>query len=160
VIERAPGKRRYIPNLTQQMATAEFNYHRLQRLIGSFDDVDSLSVTLQQVTAAPAIELHLRFLERFNYTTTLEVQLGGGKQWWQKPLHLRLYHDMRMAEVVKSADYRQYRGSYGYPNNQGLMADEKAQLNSYLALLLQQAMQHGTHLRRQPRQVTEVLAAV
>ena len=160
MIERTHGKRRYIPNLTQQMATAEANYHRLQRLIGSFDDVESLSVTLQQLTTAPAIELRLRFLERFSYTTTLEVQLGAGEQWWQKPLHLRLYHDMRMAEVVKSADYRQYRGSYGYPNNQGLMADEKAQLNSYLALLLQQAMQHGTHLQRQPRQLANMLAAV
>jgi len=160
VKERAPGKRRYIPNLTQQMATAEANYHRLQRLMGSFDTLESLIVTLHQVGESPTAELHLRFIERFNYTATLEVQLGGGEQWWQKPLHLRLYHDMRMAEVVKSADYRQYRGSYGYPNNQGLMADEKAQLNSYLALLLQQAMQHGTHLKRQPRQIIEALAVV
>ena len=100
MVDRALGKRRYIPNLTQQMATAEANYHRLQRLMGSFEDIDSLRVTLQQMGAAPATELHLRFIERFNYTATLEVQLGTGEQWWQKPLHLRLYHDMRMAEVV------------------------------------------------------------
>jgi uncharacterized protein len=150
-------KRRYIPNLTQQMATAETNYHRIQRLMGDFDKVESLQVTLQAMGAAPATELYLQIVERFTYTMTLEVQLGSGDKWWQKPIYVRLYHDMRMAEVVKSADYGQYHGSYGYPNNQGLMADEKAQLNNYLELLLQQAMQHGTHLHHQPVKALEAV---
>ena len=149
------GKRRYVPNLTQQMAVAEANYHRLQRLMGDFGQLDSLQVTLQQ--GAASTQLQLTIIERFNYTMTIEVQLGSADQWWVKPLHLRLYHDMRMAEVVKSDDYRQYRGSYGYPNDQGIMADEKAQLNNYLALLLQQALQHGTHLHKQPTEMAAVL---
>lgn len=146
-------KRRYIPNLTRQMAVAETNYHRLQRLLGDLKQLKSLQVTLQHEEALPSTQLHIKVIERFNYTTTLEIQLGSGSSWWHKPLHVRLYHDVRMAEVVKSADYRQYRGSYGYPNAQGLVADEKAQLNSYLALLLQQAVQHGTHLQRQAQEV-------
>jgi uncharacterized protein YqiB (DUF1249 family) len=149
------GKRRYVPNLTQQMAVAEANYHRLQRLMGDFEELDSLRITLQQ--GATSTQLQLTIIERFNYTMTLEVQLGSADQWWVKPLHLRLYHDMRMAEVVKSDDYRQYRGSYGYPNGQGIMADEKAQLNNYLALLLQQALQHGTHLHKQPAEMAAAL---
>ncbi|MDP6189200.1 MAG: DUF1249 domain-containing protein [Gammaproteobacteria bacterium] len=147
------NKRRYIPNLTRQMAVAEANYHRLQRLLGNFTQLASLQVTLQHRHGAAATQLQMQVVERFSYTTTLEVQLGGGANWWHKPLHVRLYHDMRMAEVVKSADYRQYRGSYGYINNQGLVADEKAQLNSYLALLLQQALQHGTHVQRRVKEV-------
>lgn len=149
------GKRRYVPNLTQQMAVAEANYHRLQRLMGDFDQLDSLQITLQQGVASTQLQLNI--IERFNYTMTLEVQLGTADQWWVKPLYLRLYHDMRMAEVVKSDDYRQYRGSYGYPNDQGIMADEKAQLNNYLALLLQQALQHGMHLHKQPAEMAAVL---
>lgn len=149
------GKRRYVPNLTQQMAVAEANYHRLQRLMGDFEEVDSLQITLQQ--GAATTQLQLTIIERFNYTMTLEVQLGTADHWWVKPLHLRLYHDMRMAEVVKSDDYRQYRGSYGYPNDQGIMADEKAQLNNYLALLLQQALQHGTHRQHQPVELAAAL---
>ncbi|MCP4790692.1 MAG: DUF1249 domain-containing protein [Gammaproteobacteria bacterium] len=141
-------KRRYVPNLTQQMATAEMNYHRLQRLMGCFDDTQAMQVKMQNTGATSTTELQLTIMERFAYTMTLKVQLGSSQKWWQRPIHVRLYHDMRMAEVVKSDDFRQYRGSYGYPNNQGVMADEKAQLNSYLALLLQQALQHGTHLQR------------
>ena len=148
-------KRRYIPDLTRQMAVAEVNYHRLQRLLGEFTQLATLQVTLQHGHGAAATQLQVQVIERFSYTTTLEVQLGGGAKWWQKPLHVRLYHDMRMAEVVKSADYRQYRGSYGFVNNQGLVADEKAQLNSYLALLLKQALQHGTHAQRQVEEVAK-----
>ena len=146
------NKRRYIPNLTRQMAVAEANYHRLQRLLGELTQLTAWQITLQPMHGAPATQLCIQIIERFSYTTTLEVQLGGEMNWWHKPLHVRLYQDMRMAEVVKSADYRQYRGSYGYPNNQGLVADEKAQLNSYLALLLQQALQHGTQVQRQAKE--------
>ncbi len=149
------AKRRYVPNLTQQMAVAEANYHRLQRLMGDFDQLDSLGITLQQ--GGVTSQLRLTVLERFNYTMTLEVQLASADQWWVKPLHMRLYHDMRMAEVVKSGDYRQYHGSYGYPNDLGVMADEKAQLNNYLALLLQQALQHGTRLEKQTASMAAVL---
>ena len=145
--------RRYVPNITQQMAMAEANYQRLQRLLGDLEQTHAVDVTLcahsdehqDQLT-----QLAFTIVERFRYTMTLAVQLGDPKQWWNQPLYVRIYHDVRMAEVVKSDNFRQYYGRYSYPNKLGLMANEKAQLNAYLAQLLRQALQHGIKRQHRP----------
>ncbi|MEH6472006.1 MAG: DUF1249 domain-containing protein [Halopseudomonas sp.] len=145
-------KKRYVPDLSAQMACCESNYHKLMRLLPDFDEVDlrQFQVSWHQHRALVEIKVE----ERFAYTTTLRIeQRYQDSSWVQMPaLMVRLYHDARMAEVVCRKQRRQLRGSYGYPNEQMHQPDEKAQLNCYLGEWLSQCQAHG--------HTTETLAQV
>jgi len=47
-------------------------------------------------------------------------------------MEIRLYHDARMAEVIKSQDVRQIKPRYDYPNQYMHQQDEKQQTNQFL----------------------------
>ncbi len=136
-------KKRYVPDLSAQMACGESNYHKLMRLLPDFDVVDlrQFQISWQQHRA----QIEMRVEERFAYTSTLRIeQRYQDHSWVQMPaLIVRLYHDARMAEVVCRKRRRQLRGSYRYPNEQMHHPDEKAQLNRYLGEWLNQCLAHG-----------------
>ena len=56
---------------------------------------------------------------------------------------VRLYHDVRSAEVIECEGKRAFASSYVYPNPQMRQPDEKAQLNRFLAEFLNACFRYG-----------------
>lgn len=136
--------KRYLPDLSRHAAICEANYLRLERLL------HDCSQTFYQFAWLDSLghqsEVTIRVIERFKYTTTL--QLTHGLQAMPKPLNrvqltVRLYADARMAEVVTPKQGGQLAGIYPYPNNRMYQIDEKEQLNHYLAEWLHHLMKQG-----------------
>lgn len=140
-------KKRYVPDLSAQMACCEANYHKLMRLLPDFDSTDlrQFQISWQQHQAVVDIKIEIEIEERFAYTSTLRIeQCQQQGSWLAMPaLRIRLYHDARLAEVVCSKQHRQLQGRYSYPNAQMRQPDEKAQLNRYLSEWLSQCLAHG-----------------
>ncbi len=135
-------KKKYIPDLSRQMAACEANYLRLMKLMPDMDDCDQRNFHVLWHHHRALVELRVE--ERFTYTTTLRIeQRYENQQWIEMPaLIVRLYHDARMAEVI-CQQRRQLQGSYPYPNKLMRHPDEKAQLNQYLGEWLTQCLSLG-----------------
>ncbi len=137
-------KRKYVPDLTRQMAVCEANYARIFKLMPDMDDRDSRE--FQLVSGEHQAQVRIDVVERFTYTSTLQVsQIGcNGSEWLESPtLIVRLYHDASMAEVICMKSLRQLSGVYPYPNREMRQPDEKVQLNHYLGEWLSHCLSHG-----------------
>ena len=141
-------QRKYVPDVTKQIATAEANYLRLLKLLGDLNQFIEASIEWPTRDLKRVERLSIKSTERFNYTLTLQVVFDSAQSWCSSELTVRVYQDMCMAEVVKADNCKQYQGSYGYPNEQGLMPDEKSQVNLYFQSLLQQAKAEGLVLNK------------
>lgn len=140
-------KRKYIPDLTRQMALCEANYARLMKLLPDLDSCDERCYQLSWPDHQALLRLQVD--ERFTYTTTLLVtpQHEHDSPWLQPPrLVVRLYHDAGMAEVICQRRRKQLSGVYSYPNRQMSHPDEKVQLNQFLGEWLSHCLSHG-HIR-------------
>lgn len=136
-------KRKYVPDLSRQMAQCEANYLRIMKLLPDLDSCDSREFQISREPMRTLIRLEVA--ERFAYTSTIAVsqQQEGASPWLEAPsLIVRLYHDAGMAEVVCTRR-RQISGVYPYPNPDMHQPDEKAQLNDYLAEWLSHCLSHG-----------------
>ena len=58
-------------------------------------------------------------------------------------MEIRIYHDVRMAEVISFANNHRFNGVYTYPNPQMRQPDEKHQINTFFADWLQHCLEHG-----------------
>jgi hypothetical protein len=139
-------KRKYVPDLSRQMAQCEANYARMMKLLPDLDvcDYREFQVYWRQHQVVVRLEVE----ERFTYTSTVVVKQlhEGGSSWLSTPtLVVRLYHDATMAEVICLKSRRQLSGVYGYPNRNMHHPDEKAQLNDYLGEWLNHCLNHGHH---------------
>lgn len=136
-------KFRYKVNLKRHIADCDANYVRLQALLPTRVIAASRYLGLAGKTNR-AIELTVQELTA--HTTLLGlVQHGVCTQpWLQLPmLKIRLYHDVRVAEVV-SYDRRSVPHSrYDYPNKLMYQQDEKVQWNRFLAELLSHRWMQG-----------------
>lgn len=143
VVDRAVGSRRYKVNLADQMACCEANYARLLKLMPTFDDCDHWSYGVQ--AGGQVWKISLRVVERARYTTMLEVtQDDSPEDWGRSPkLQVRLYHDVRMAEVTAWHEHRRVKAKYDYPNQKMYHRDEKAQFNQFLGDWLTHSLSHG-----------------
>ena len=94
-------KRKYVPDLARMMAEGEANYRRLLKLLPALDAGTSCRYGLR-LPDGQLGQLSLRVVENFAYTTALEVEQSLGESPWLKTplLHVRLYHDARIAEVI------------------------------------------------------------
>ena len=154
-------------------ADCEANYVRLCRLLpgvvalaqsarehadpAQLPELRSELVRALQVdlSAGEPAELTLELSEQCRYTTTLNVTVrvrGLERHAWlrsgknaQEGVHMsvRLYHDVRLAEVIAFSGARSALASYSYPNEVMFQPDEKAQQNRFLAEWLSHALNHG-----------------
>lgn len=139
-------KRKYVPDLTRQMAVCEANYARLLKLMPDLDDVDNRDFVVR--ASGHEMQVRIEVVERFTYTTTLQVsqQHLHRSDWLEAPaLVVRLYHDALMAEVICMKRRRQLSGVYPYPNREMHQPDEKVQLNDYLGEWLSHCLTFGQH---------------
>ncbi len=136
--------KRYIPDIAKHGQICEANYVRLARLLQDY------SQPLYQFSWHDAqdniIDVEIRIMERFKYTTTLQLT----KRFENVPapmniveLTVRVYSDARMAEVVTLQQGSQLAGVYRYPNDQMYQIDEKEQANHYLSEWLSHLLSHG-----------------
>ncbi len=141
--------RRYVPDLKKMAAACEGNYIRLNKLMPNFElgyekffliSGDSMIENPERQA-----RIHLKVIESFPYTSTIEViQKGLCPDWIQPPcMIVRLYHDARSAEVTSYQNQKRIQGKYQYPNPQMRMPDEKAQLNQFLAEWLTHCLKYG-----------------
>ena len=64
----------------------------------------------------------------------------------QARIEIRLYHDVRMAEVCAAQQISMLQPRYDYPNKKMHHRDEKEQVNLFLADWLRFCLKHGTSL--------------
>ncbi len=138
------GMKRYIPDLSKHAALCEANFVRLQRLLNGAVDSEFQFCWIDQ--HQNQIDVDIKIIERFKYTTT--IQLTKTLHSVPAPLNsveltVRIYDDARMAEVVTLSQGKQLAGVYRYPNEKMYQIDEKEQANHYLAEWLTHLMSHG-----------------
>lgn len=136
-------KKKYVPSVKDNGALCEVNYYRLCQLLNTDSQVESYQLQSPQGHLA---EITLTIIERFKWTCTVQVDIyhhGFPAELGQQQLLVRIYDDMRMAEVVASGQGNQFKGVYPYPNEQMFQVDEKIQLNKYLAEWLTWLKDHG-----------------
>ncbi|WP_018692401.1 DUF1249 domain-containing protein [Algicola sagamiensis] len=134
-------RKKYVPNLPDFHSVCEHNYMRLIRLLPNDLEVGN-SFTFQ---VSKGMSYQVEVTEIGKYTTTVDITQRE-LQWpeYLRPhLYVRLYHDARMAEVLKSQRIGQIKPSYTYPNPNMHQPDEKYQTNMLLRDWLTMAMMRG-----------------
>ncbi|MAA72608.1 MAG: hypothetical protein CL679_12880 [Bermanella sp.] len=134
----------YVPDLTNFAKVCESNYMRLLTLLPEMDSGTGREFT---ITGGVGQRTGIRFsiTEQFPYTLTIAIEQVSELHDFLQPPHMdvRLYHDVRMAEVVVFDHHHRFNGVYHYPNPQMRHPDEKHQINQFLADWLEHCLQHG-----------------
>ena len=142
-IER-PKPKPYVPDLAEMASICETNYLRLVKLL---PDMDTGQGRRFFIDGGPHQSTHIEFSieEQFKYTLTIVAeQTTALNGFLSAPkLEVRLYHDVRMAEVISFHNEHRFHGSYHYPNPKMRLPDEKLQINHFLAEWLDHCLAHG-----------------
>ncbi|WP_461535909.1 DUF1249 domain-containing protein [Spongorhabdus nitratireducens] len=123
---------RYIIDLPRHHDVCEANYDKLTHLLPlEAGEHFALNIILSQHT----FQVRFTVRERCPYTTLVDISFDSCWGGWITPpkLQVRIYHDVRMAEVANIDGKRQLSPRYGYPNPQMHQPDEKFQLNRFLS---------------------------
>ncbi|WP_158583944.1 DUF1249 domain-containing protein [Salinibius halmophilus] len=142
---RLRRQRKYVPNMAELNAVCEINYLKLNRLWPNMARDSGLRVNMSTEHGIPAVMV-LLCQEQFAYTADIVLTLdlpSMPENIGRVDLYIRVYQDMRMAEVVSGGHGKQFEGIYQYPNDKMLQVDEKAQLNKFLSEWLSHALHHG-----------------
>jgi hypothetical protein len=133
-------KRKYVPHLPTMLAICEANYTRMMRLL---PDVDTERLEYQ-FSAGKNLHYRIRIIESARYTSTLEMhQISSSTALFLQPaMQVRLYHDARVAEVIKNQRIGSFNASYSYPNQRMHQKNEKQMVNRFLAEWLQFCLHH------------------
>lgn len=121
------AKKKYVPNLSNMHAVCEANYARMMRLLPEVD-VDSMCYEFGN-------SYQIIITECCRYTTTLDVKQVQPElpSYMRASMSVRLYHDARMAEVLKAQNVARIEPSYPYPNVKMHQRNEKEMTNLFLA---------------------------
>ena len=161
--------RRYVPNLIADSAECDANYIRLRRLFPAMAEQDHLvfgidaahydssegPVVFSGSDSDSASVVSIEVKERCRYTTMLTVTVSGdvlvpeddGRLWISWPcLEVRLYDDVKSAEVVSFEHQRNIKSRYNLPNKRMYQPDEKSQINKFFGELLTHCATHGHSL--------------
>ncbi|WP_211826348.1 DUF1249 domain-containing protein [Kistimonas asteriae] len=131
----------YQVNLVRQHVLCEMNYIRLMKLIaGNASDEWMIGFSFHGQTCS----VHFQITSRSRYTTVIDITQDNRFNWLPcQKMQVRLYHDVRMAEVISSQRQRDFKPRYNYPNTSMYHPDEKEQLNLFLADWLEHCLNNG-----------------
>lgn len=142
------NKHLYVPDLAADMAECDANYIRLRQLFNNMDSEDAMRFGVRTRTAEGAT-VEIVITERCPFTTMVKVTVSADEDLplirWPS-LSLRVYHDVRSAEVVEFERHRNFQYRYPTPNKDMFQPDEKSQINRYLGELLTYCIEHGYSL--------------
>ena len=131
-------------------ADCELNYARLCRMLPATTQPDSAAddceVSVDVANGQPAtLQFHIK--ERSPYTTTIDLQISlamlDAASASTIELLVRMYHDVRMAEVIFCSRNAGGLASFRYPNDAMFQPDEKAQQNRFLSEWLGLCLREG-----------------
>ena len=138
----------YVPDLVADMAECDANYIRLRQLFPDMDAEDDLEFGIKTRTEEGASVL-INITERCPFTTMLTVKVSSENDHpfikWPS-LDVRIYHDVRSAEVIRFERHKNFRFRYPTPNENLFQPDEKSQINRFLGELLTHCIEHGYSL--------------
>ena len=136
----------YKVDLAGLQAVCDANYLRLLKLasqgiigpVGSFEMIKAEWANFHS-------EARIKILEQTRYTTLLTLEVTSPfHRWTPLPcMTVRMYHDVRMAEVIAINNYRNLNIQYEYPNQDMHQPDEKHQMNRLLAEWLESCLSTG-----------------
>jgi len=138
-LNRQRKKRSQRVALAELHAMCELNYARLLRVFPDYQRSNS-----RRIQVASSL-LVINVIERDRHTTCFAIDYhtplpaGVGNSC----LHIRMYHDAEMAEVVKLKTNSRLEPRYSYPNNRMYQPDEKWQQNQFVAELLEACLSDG-----------------
>jgi len=138
----------YIPDLARDMAECDANFIRLQQLFPDMEYEDDIEFGIHTSTDE-SVTVAIQIKERCPFTTMVTVKVCSVED---KPLirwpnlELRIYHDVKSAEVVRFERHRNFRFRYPTPNANMFQPDEKSQINRFLGELLTYCIKHGYSL--------------
>ena len=138
----------YVPDLIADMAECDANYIRLRQLFPDMDEKSDLKFGIRTTTREGATVV-IRITARCPFTTmmTVSVTSQNGELFVKWPnLDVRIYHDVRSAEVIRFDQHRNFRFRYPTPNDNMFQPDEKSQINKFLGELLTHCIEHGYSL--------------
>ena len=138
----------YVPDLIADMAECDANYIRLRQLFPDMDEKSDLRFGIRTTTREGATVV-IRITARCPFTTmmTVSVTSQNGELFVKWPnLDVRIYHDVRSAEVIRFDQHRNFRFRYPTPNDNMFQPDEKSQINKFLGELLTHCIEHGYSL--------------
>jgi uncharacterized protein YqiB (DUF1249 family) len=137
-----------VPDLVADMAECDANYIRLRQLFPDMQTEDDLAFGIKTRTEAGASVL-INITERCPFTTMLTVNVSSENDHpfirWPS-LDVRIYHDVRSAEVIRFERHKNFRFRYPMPNENLFQPDEKSQINRFLGELLTHCIEHGYSL--------------
>ena len=138
----------YVPDLIADMAECDANYIRLRQLFPDMDEESDLKFGIRTTTREGATVV-IRITGRCPFTTMLMVNVTSQNEElfvkWPN-LDVRIYHDVRSAEVIRFDQHRNFRFRYPTPNDNMFQPDEKSQINKFLGELLTHCIEHGYSL--------------
>lgn len=132
---------KHVPDLKTLQRTCDMNYMALMKLLPQHAVVgDTVSIGISE-----QVLFVVKVLETAPYTwhASIEQCTQDLPSFMRMKVKVRLYHDVRMAEVCASQQILTLRSSYHYPNANMHHRNEKEQVNLFLAEWLKCCLQHG-----------------
>ncbi|MFQ2701988.1 DUF1249 domain-containing protein [Aeromonas caviae] len=142
-LAQSPMKR-YVPDLMSLQRTCEVNYMALMKLLPPGGSVGA--ERRYQVGSGLQFQLTVTEESRFTSQVILAQHNPELPSYLQARIEIRLYHDVRMAEVCAAQQISMLQPRYDYPNQKMHHRDEKEQVNLFLADWLKFCLKHGTSL--------------
>lgn len=122
-------------------ALCEMNFFRLEKLMPGYKSgINQWSYHFGDrgnQCGLPS-EVEIKIIDRAPYTTTVEIIQQANKKnfndkvFTQPNLVVRLYNDVKMAEIICWDKHRNWLPQYSYPNERMYHPDEKLELNRFL----------------------------
>lgn len=134
-------KRKYRPKLPDFLSLCERNFAQLHPLLPA-----TLAVGQQLIIGLDDHHHYqLNVLDVCPFTTVVQIHALSNQHWplTQPVFDVRLYHDARLAEVIRCQGIRHFKAVYDYPNTDMLQPDEKRQVNRLLSEWLKLCRQQG-----------------
>ena len=143
VVMNKKRKPRYRADLVKQQSLCESNFHKLGHLLPELDKRDSFTLELHHQQATGQADFQVVSRAPFTIELDVNIQADWGA-WLNMPaFRVRIYQDVRMAEIVSMNRERHFQALYDYPNKKMHQPDEKSQLNQLLSEWLNFCLSHG-----------------
>ncbi|MEI4966138.1 DUF1249 domain-containing protein [Aeromonas caviae] len=136
--------KRYVPDLMSLQRTCEVNYMALMKLLPPGGSVGAE----RRYQVGNGLQFQLTVTEESRFTSQVILAQHNPElpSYLQARIGIRLYHDVRMAEVCAAQQISMLQPRYDYPNQKMHHRDEKEQVNLFLADWLRFCLKHGTSL--------------
>jgi len=122
----------------------EKNYQTLSQLIPGLQNISHQT----QLTLNDIEQLSITIDEQCRYTTIINIDhLLNNALLPDLTMTIRIYHDARMAEVIRSQHHSRFKPSYSYPNELMHQPLEKRQIN----LFFEDWLKHCIEISHQQR---------